>query len=469
MSKQKIKEIFTKDFLFTFWYVMLVALFVYVTWFFDVGAYAMLVLGILAAFVLVISKDITPLIPIFFMLTQVISDAPATFNAYPIYISAAAIIIVAMVFNIIYYKQFSNYGKIKGFTVTVVFMGLSMILGGLTTFSERIPIAIGVVVIYGVLSVAFTFYFMKAMGKNNGEKASKVILYSILLSALIAIAQVITILLRSGDILGTIAGKKISTGYGNPNYLANIIARAVPILIYLSTGKKRFSCLYLVGALVCGVFIFMLSSRASLLCTFIMAIFVLIYFARKVERKIPWICTLVGMLVVAGIVVGVFWDKITDLFARMINMGFDSNGRFELYRIGWERFKQHPIFGVGLDYDIGSKFSFTPYWYHNTVIQAIACFGIVGLLALLGYLYWQYRIIIKTKYLPMKAVFFTLILMQFISMLDVFFYTPQEFVQMIIITVVAIQLLDEKETDSHLYSLCDMIKEKRKGKEENNV
>ena len=70
MIKQKIKEIFTKDFLFTFWYVLLVALFVYVTWFFDVGAYAMLVLGILAAFVLVISKDITPLIPIFFMLTQ---------------------------------------------------------------------------------------------------------------------------------------------------------------------------------------------------------------------------------------------------------------------------------------------------------------------------------------------------------------------------------------------------------------
>lgn len=74
---------------------------------------------------------------------------------------------------------------------------------------------------------------------------------------------------------------------------------------------------------------------------------------------------------------------------------FEDNGREELFVIGWDLFKQYPIFGAGSysggyylkDSNLGT--------YHNYIIQAIATTGIVGLISLGYFVYTMIKTSIK--------------------------------------------------------------------------
>ena len=73
----------------------------------------------------------------------------------------------------------------------------------------------------------------------------------------------------------------------------------------------------------------------------------------------------------------------------LLDRGIDSSERIELYKEAWTLFKEHPIFGVGKGY-VGSIIepnAMNVYWFHSTIMQVLACMGIVGLVAYIYY-YW---------------------------------------------------------------------------------
>ena len=170
--------------------------------------------------------------------------------------------------------------------------------------------------------------------------------------------------------------------------------------------------------------------------------------------------------------VGALSDKVRKLFATYIRHGMDSSGRFDLWKLAWERFKQHPVFGVGFDYDLGGRTElnptntqFTPYWYHNTVLQTFCSIGIVGVVALGFYLFRQYQALFSTKDPAVYAIAFTLILMQCISMLDIYFYIPQDYLFMLILTLPAVQMFSEDKGNTFFYPLVDRLGKLRKKEE----
>ena len=460
-SKRPYKEI---AFFYSPWYTVILAVLVYLCWFFDLGVYGLTAMIVLAGVICALCKDLSPLIPISFVFVQVVSDTLGAAYAYIYYICSFALLIVGVVIHFIRFRPYRDYGNVKGFPVAVGLCGIAILFGGITLSAERSLFPALIVVLYGLLATGSGYFFYGTLGQNNAKRLRNTVIGAILASSCIAFIQLLTLILSSETPLQAISSKyELNAGYGHPNYLANIISRSIPICIYLSVSNKRYSFLWLVAAYVCGIGIILTSSRATLLVAFIVSIVCLIYFFPKLDYKINWICTIVMLIGVTMVGLAVVYDKLESLFSTLINMGFDSNGRIELWKTGMERFASHPIFGVGLDYDLGGRedltnTSFTPYWYHNTFVQILCSLGIFGLITYGFYFYRQYKIFAVSKNVTVKSLMFVIILMQGISMLDIFFLTPQEFLQMVLITTAALRSLPPDKEDTHIYDIIKFAK-----------
>lgn len=452
------------SFFYSPWYTVILSVFVYLFWLFDLGVYGLTVMIVLAGVICALCKDLSPIIPIAFVFVQVVSDTLGAAYAYIYYICSFVLLIAGVVIHFIRFKPYRNYGKVKGFPVAVGLCGIAILFGGITIAPERSLFPALIVVFYGLLATGSGFFFYATLGQKDSKRLRNTVIGAILASSCIAFIQLITLILSSDNPMQAISSKyELNAGYGHPNYLANIIARSIPLCIYLSVSNKKYSFLWLVAAYVCGIGIILTSSRATLLVAFIVSVICLVYFFRKLDYKVNWICTVVMLIGVTMVGLAVVYNKLETMFSTLFNMGLDSNGRFDLWKIGMERFASHPIFGVGLDYDLGGRedltnTAFTPYWYHNTFVQILCSLGIFGFIAYGFYFYRQYRTFAVSKNNAVKSLMFVIILMQGISMLDIFFLTPQEFLQMVIITTVALRSLPENKENTHIYEIIEFAK-----------
>ena len=102
---------------------------------------------------------------------------------------------------------------------------------------------------------------------------------------------------------------------------------------------------------------------------------------------------------------------------------FEDNGRKELYIMGFDLFKEYPIFGAGSysgayylkDYSLGT--------YHNYIVQAIATTGILGIISLGFFIYSVIKTSLKKNYFNiLYLISFLYILIH--GLVDNSFYNP---------------------------------------------
>lgn len=86
-----------------------------------------------------------------------------------------------------------------------------------------------------------------------------------------------------------------------------------------------------------------------MLCSTIILPFALIYGFLVTKNRLHYGITLLTLtLVCGGVFVGCLQKgKIDDWFSLTKSLGFDDNGRFEVWKYGWEDFKRNKIFGAG--------------------------------------------------------------------------------------------------------------------------
>ena len=451
-----------KNFFYSVWYTVLITVIAYLVWLFDMGIYGIMFMGALLGVVFATSKDLTPITIIIFEIVQVVSDVNAVvFDA--VFIVAVCIVVVVlvggMIIHIVRFKPINKNMRLKGFSVALIACGISIIIGGIDVLPERQILPALVIMFYGMVVIFCALVFNDGLGKNNSERLVRSIIYALIASALLAAVQMFTVLIELGDVFEAIASKyEISTGYGYPNYLAYLYTRAIPICVYFASKNKKGSCLWLLGAYFFALCIVITSCRAALLMGAIVGVASIVYFGIKTERKKDFFITIGVLVLITAIGLIIIRDEIKSLFATLFRMGLDSNGRFDLWKTGLERFIKHPIFGVGIDYDIGGRLDkhptntpYTPYWYHNTIVQIMCSLGIIGCIVFVFYFYRQYRAFALVKKTSVKALMFALIAIQLISLLDIEFLTPQDFFQMAVITYGAVQSLPNSQEETFFY------------------
>ena len=136
--------------------------------------------------------------------------------------------------------------------------------------------------------------------------------------------------------------------------------------------------------------------------------------------------------------------EINEIFARMMSLGLDSNGRAgegQLWADAITNFKANPIFGTGFDYHLGyhvpeaARDGYTPYWYHSTFFQALASMGIVGFLAWVNLEASRLRAFV-TDVSPEKIfMLFAYGIFWGYGLVDVFYFTPNGLLFLFMITL----------------------------------
>ena len=180
------------------------------------------------------------------------------------------------------------------------------------------------------------------------------------------------------------------------NSIAMFYLVLIPVGLYnYFNNQKNYYVLLLTGFNFFMV-LFMLSRGAYFALGIIIIPTIILIFIMAKEKKrllIDLIATGVICFIVSytvGTKLGLI-DMIQEYFKDI--KFFEDNGREELYIIGWDLFKEYPIFGAGSysggyylkDSNLGT--------YHNYIIQTLANTGILGLISLIYFVYT----IIKTS------------------------------------------------------------------------
>ena len=366
---------------------------------------------------------ISPLIFFILMFSQKSVESGIFFTiGYIIAIIIAIITLFGFIVahNIIYRKSkdFRGFLKSKLFWGFSVF-SIALLLNGFFNFDEYV---VGNFTFAIALVVSFVgIFFLFRTGLNSSDSLKDYLFYVLfLLSCLVTLQFYISFITQIEFFEGEIVKESILLGWGMWNNVGGMLAFLLPTHFYLAATKKR-GYLFLLSGIISYFAIVLCLSRSSLIVsTLAVGISIIISCFKGNNKKINRIAT--GAIAIGGIIfLIVFWSKISSVLGDYLARGLDDNGRFDIYRRGWEKFLDNPVFGGGFHSAVAQEhtfIAFLPDRYHNTVIQLLGTTGIVGLIA---YIFHRYQtIVLMWKKRSLHTAFFAICISSFLltSLLD---------------------------------------------------
>ncbi|QVK17134.1 O-antigen ligase family protein [Mycoplasmatota bacterium] len=179
------------------------------------------------------------------------------------------------------------------------------------------------------------------------------------------------------------------------NILASIYVLLIPIALYKYINKKRAFFIYLLIDILNFLGLLMTLSRGAYLGVFISILLFSIVFLRK-KRVLRY----GGLLLLISTPILLYKNKFYSIILKYLKGRnfFNDRSRHQIYALGWEKFKQGPIFGQGIkssEYMI-NHYLHRPYaHYHNFLLQIAATLGIVGLILFTVIVYHWVKILNK--------------------------------------------------------------------------
>ena len=444
---------FLNKYLYSGWYLAIVAFIISFFWIlgkFVPGAEiaGVIIVVLLWSFILVFVEDVTPLIPIFVVVSAMF---PADVNPaeYGLAFIGLAPLPIALIYHVIrYFRGF----KIKKFFFPQLAISIALIVGGVGVISaEEYANGIAWVLLLGALILLLYFVF-SSYERFPKEVSGKDYLCKTLMTfaAVICFEVFVTYAIAPNQM--AVDYGRVSLGWCIGNNFSSFLMFLIPGTLYLGT-KSKHPWIYTVFFGIQYIVTVMSLSRGGILFATILLPFELAFmlYATPKKGKKEILIVLGVFVLIAIILVGVFWDKVSSLLNSVINNSFkadghiEGSGREELYAEAWECFKTNPIFGVGIGY-FGSNYdggTMGFYFFHSTLLQIIACMGLVGIAAYVYNYVGRYKIIIK------KDVFNIFILLGLLafegySMIDTGTFTPMPSMIILMFITFFVELSNER-------------------------
>ncbi len=360
----------------------------------DIPVFGAAVLTVLFASALIFCKNSFTTLPFFMMCSFVLSvdTKPNTgyFNT-PLRITVLcfllAVLLAAVVFHLLYYGKWRLIFKKAYLTSSMAMLTGALLIGGLGAplFSPM-----GVVMSLAVGACMFLPYSLLVnCGEYRGRKTVEYFAWAAIVAAAVIFAAVIEQYIIHDLNLDYHPKKLLEFGHTISNSAAVIVLMAMPMTFYMVYVYK-YGVVFLIALAMQLVTIFLTYSRASLIIAVggTVVVAVALMFKKKNGRLLY--CITAGILAVAVLIVairyrGYIWDKIVGLFEG----DFTGSGRTNIWKAGFNAWRDHPIFGVGLWYLPQIQAPKHMYHsYHCTPLTYLYCAGIVGLVA---YIFHRYK------------------------------------------------------------------------------
>ena len=173
---------------------------------------------------------------------------------------------------------------------------------------------------------------------------------------------------------------KVRLGWAISNHAGELMTMLLPAIFYLIYKEKHGYWYYAVLAISCIAIYFTLC-RVALLCAFVIVVAGIvvncIFHPRKRLHIILALSLLVAMLLFLLLLF--LSGKADDFFYFFFETGFSDRGRYKLWSVCMDIFKENPVFGVSFSIyptlEVQAKVLSTA---HNTIIQMLSGTGIIG-------------------------------------------------------------------------------------------
>ncbi len=407
------------------WYIACVAFVCVMSYMTGFSALAIALLAALVIPALIVCKNSFVLIP--FLLMFALCMSPATvgpeYFLRPMTISVlcvtAVVAIPAFVFHIAYYGKWRIMFKRSYLTVSFAVLTGLTVIGGIGAPSLS-WIGVGLALAIGAsMFLPYSLFFN--CGEYKGRKTIEFFAYTMIAVAVVIFSHVIKQYVSNGLNLDYHPKNLIEFGYAISNTAAAIVVLAIPMTFYL-VHIYKYGFLFLPVVALELLTVAMTFSRAALLIaipgTLIVAI--AMCFTKKTGRLGYWITVGIGAAAAVALVV-VARHRLSDMIESFFSG--TGSGRTNLWKSGFEAFKAHPVFGLGIWYlpPINDWY----YSFHCTPLTYLYCTGVFGLGAYLYHRYRTVRLVFSAK-LTKERVFLALTVLAMLcnALLDIAMTSP---------------------------------------------
>lgn len=281
---------------------------------------------------------------------------------------------------------------------------LFMLVGVFLLFVAAPDFSIGVEGLRVVIQYMFWFFVVTQLLKTpaGAKRIINIVLLTGLLVALYGIYQFIAGVEIPANWVDQAEGKVRTRAFSiftTPNMLAGYLSLLIPVSVGMFFAEKNVARKAYYGIVVACMgmaLLFTLSRSGWIFCCCAL----LFYVGLKNKKFIvPTLLCLFAMFVLLVIFMPSVANRILYLFSPAYIASSSAGGRIYRAIAGFELFKQHPLFGMGLgqfggsvalSHKLNNTFSMDNY-YMKTAVEM----GVVGLIALLVLLYntfiWCYR------------------------------------------------------------------------------
>ncbi len=355
-------------------------------------------MALCGAAILLLLKDITPLITVFLFMNIMISvqhsptnmggQIPDQYFFNPAIVAQIGVAIGIFAATGVYRIVIAvKNGTLK---YTPTFIGLcvfavAMLLNGILS-EDYLPMN----ALYGFF-MAFMFLGVFAVCSGNISVDKNTFMYiawSFMAITLCLIIELGVAYLTYDNLWvdGGLNREALHFGWGMYNTMGMLLTISVPSAAYLAYTYKHgyFFTFYMIA--LTAVAYATMSRQAILCCTVITAICAVLLLVKGRHKLIN------GAIFVAAIACGcavafVFRDVVKEVVEMLLKNFMSGSGRDHLYEIGMSAFKSSPLFGTGFYHDLQNDPGFIglpimPDMYHNTIVELLA---VGGLFAFISY------------------------------------------------------------------------------------
>lgn len=441
-------------------FIALNALLIFIGWAFNIWPIILAILICINVFPLFISKNNKHLFTLIIMFTFIIGDNRHHLEDFSYLLYFIILLFVGMLFSVIRYKRdwsILSIKNIKGFHFSLILLIIPFALAGVTSPYENkyaCLIALALIFIYALF---YTLFFVSNYQDENKEYFMEYTIKILFMLGIVIVFEIIYYYASKAnskdELLKMLLSKSIDLGWGAKNNVSPCLAMCIPSGLYFCTKKNKALPFFLIISTLEYIIVMMLGSRGTMLFSSVVLLASIVYTFITSKNKKEYSITFAILLVIALIV---FLVKREDAIAyfKAIFPNLDSSGRIDgLYPEAIETFKMWPVFGSGWDYKLGqfAHDNYTPYWYHSTFLQVLACMGIVGVIFFTMFYIFRYATYLRKIKEPAAIMLMaSLLIFDLYGMTDTNFFGPSFFPMLLVFTI-PVELNLKKDEGNFLF------------------
>ncbi len=409
-------------------------------WIFGCWVAMIIVMLAVTAIGTICSVKLKPLISFLMLYTATMGNQTVTKTDIILILVFAILVVVALVFNLIFYKRdwaLLHPKNVKGYTFAHILLIIPFLFAGLGSNVENKSASFVAAAIMFLITLLYVLLYVGA-SKEKSDFTGYALKCVFALSVIASVEFIISIV-RIGNydaIIANLLSKNFWIGWTGPNTTASVISMGIPCGFCLCLKKRKLNFLA-VPACVIAVFIefalvILSGSRGSILFSVVTLPPLLLYAMWKTESKPTYFTSVSVMFLLSMLLIVKFNEQINPVIMSILNKGMSSSGRVEyIYPEAVELFKQNPIFGGGWGYKLTNNMAGfpQPYLFHSTFYQFLANMGIVGVAFLAIFFIWRYLSVIPLrKNYAAVALTVSVFLFDAYSLIDTSFFNPSLFI-----------------------------------------